>query len=102
MAFDGFGSPQERAMAANLFEQQEADRQALAELQGMGMFGYGPQEVTIPPGLADISQRIGTQEQMSPITRGLLSAGGLGFVSAAACLRVVCLCLAMAIELLAF
>jgi hypothetical protein len=89
MPFDGYGSPQERAAARQVSEalqqstqQQIANRQALAELQGMGMFGYGPQEVTIPPGLADISRRIGTQEQMSPITRGLLSAGGLGFVSA--------------------
>ena len=89
MAFDGFGSPQERAAARQVSEalqqsaqQQIANREALGELQGMGLFGYGPQDVTIPPGLADISQRIGTQEQLPPIARGLLSAAGLGFVSA--------------------
>jgi len=89
MPYDGFGSPQERAAARQVSEalqqsaqQQIANREAMAELQGMGLFGYGPQDVTIPPGLADISQRIGTQEQLSPIARGLLSAAGLGFVSA--------------------
>jgi hypothetical protein len=82
MAFDGFGSPQERAAARQVSEalqqsaqQQIANSEALAELQGMGMFGYGPSFLTAP--MPQPSAEL-AQSYYVPQARGPASFDGYG------------------------
>ena len=74
MAFDGFGSPQERAMAANLVQQaqQQADYDAINQMQGVGI---APSFLTAP--MPQPSAEL-AQSYYVPQARGAASFDGYG------------------------
>lgn len=72
--FDGYGSPQERAMAANLVQQaqQQADYDAINQMQGVGI---APSFLTAP--MPQPSAEL-AQSYYVPQARGLASFDGYG------------------------
>ena len=74
LPFDGYGSPQERAMAANLVQQaqQQADYDAINQMQGVGI---APSFLTAP--MPQPSAEL-AQSYYVPQARGLASFDGYG------------------------